>query len=956
MKTFLSPHRPARSRSVGTRLLIAFFTISAISGLVAGAAIYAFVEVGQSLALIDRRVDPILASVEASRSVERIVSAAAALSSATTQRDRDELFAGLSDQSAKLRSLLSELHSGGISHQRLDPIEQHARQLDTNLVTLDSDVRQRLQLIGLTRDLVHSVFDTNEETQRLLEPTLLVHASQIARLTGILADTGATHPAWDDVRPLIAGLIADRPVQEVQQQVSVLADSLVQASVSEQRERLLVLAFELRRTIAKLQKQSQLLDPKLRPLFLAELDKFQTLSDGPSSILHLRQQELALIANADRLLAENSVLSKQLTSAAQQLVYVTKQEVRGATATALGIQRRSTEAIAGLVAVSLVGSVLIVWLYVGRNIVRRLHQLSGAMFEIAAGVRETPVPVDGSDEIAAMGQAVEIFRRNAIERDQLLAERAAAANRLEMIVEQRTEELSRREATLRVIFDNMPQGIVLFDSDLKLVAWNDPLRQIVGLADDVLDRQYDFSDFIRFLAEGGDYGEVDVEATVQEHLATIGESYLAERTRANGTTIEIRRSPVPGGGCISIYTDVTERRKAEALVEQARARLADAIESISDGFALWDQDDRLAIFNSRSQQILNLPDLFFVGARFEEVIRPLPYRGYYDPVIGDPYKWCEERLALHRNAPTIHDQKLADGTWLRVGEHRTREGGTVTTWTDITTIKQREAELAEMVRHLEIARDEAMTASRTKSTFLANMSHELRTPLNAIIGLTELLCDNAARFGTEKALEPLRRVLRAGRHLLALINDILDLSKIEAGKMDLSLETVAIAPVLEEVLGTARPLAQQNKNQLVLECSPAIDTVYADTTRLRQVLLNLLSNACKFTKGGRVTLRVTRADENSHHWIDFAVADTGIGISAEQLGRLFQEFVQADGTTTRQYGGTGLGLAISRRLCRLMGGDVLVSSEPGKGSTFTMRLPAPMAPLLGSDADGHRGD
>jgi len=248
-------------------------------------------------------------------------------------------------------------------------------------------------------------------------------------------------------------------------------------------------------------------------------------------------------------------------------------------------------------------------------------------------------------------------------------------------------------------------------------------------------------------------------------------------------------------------------------------------------------------------------------------------------------------------------------------------------------------------KRAEESRDEAMEASRTKSSFLANMSHELRTPLNAIIGLTELLCENAPRFGTEKALEPLRRVLRAGRHLLGLINDILDLSKIEAGKMDLTLETVTIQPVVEEVLGTARPLAEQNKNELALDSPEGIGSVYADNMRLRQVLLNLLSNACKFTKAGTVRLGVTRVEEAGQHWVDFAVSDTGIGMTEEQLGRLFQEFAQADASTTRQFGGTGLGLAISRRLCRLMGGDVTVTSEPGKGSTFTMRLPAQAAAL-----------
>jgi signal transduction histidine kinase/CheY-like chemotaxis protein len=251
----------------------------------------------------------------------------------------------------------------------------------------------------------------------------------------------------------------------------------------------------------------------------------------------------------------------------------------------------------------------------------------------------------------------------------------------------------------------------------------------------------------------------------------------------------------------------------------------------------------------------------------------------------------------------------------------------------------REAAIEAERKLAEQRREAAEQASHTKSSFLANMSHELRTPLNAIIGLTEMLCDNAPRFGTEKALDPLRRVLGAGRHLLQLINDLLDLSKIEAGRMDLSLEEVAVAPVVDEVIGTTRPLAEQNSNRLLVECPPGVGTVHADNIRLRQVLLNLLSNACKFTKDGEVRLAVRRVEDVERGWIEFAVSDTGIGMTEAQLGRLFEEFTQADSSTTRQFGGTGLGLAISRRLCRLMGGDVTVISQPGAGSTFTVRLP-----------------
>jgi signal transduction histidine kinase len=229
-------------------------------------------------------------------------------------------------------------------------------------------------------------------------------------------------------------------------------------------------------------------------------------------------------------------------------------------------------------------------------------------------------------------------------------------------------------------------------------------------------------------------------------------------------------------------------------------------------------------------------------------------------------------------------------------------------------------------------------ASEHKSQFLASMSHELRTPLNAIIGLTEMMVTNAARFGAEKALEPLRRVNAAGTHLLSLINEVLDLSKIEAGKLELNPEPVNLARLIDEVIGTAGQLAEKNNNRLIVQAQENLGALTADSMRLKQILLNLLSNACKFTKEGEVALRVRKVADG-RDWVELAVADNGIGMTAEQQAKLFQDFTQADSLTARRYGGTGLGLAISRKLARMMGGDVTVTSEPGKGSVFTVRLP-----------------
>jgi signal transduction histidine kinase len=269
------------------------------------------------------------------------------------------------------------------------------------------------------------------------------------------------------------------------------------------------------------------------------------------------------------------------------------------------------------------------------------------------------------------------------------------------------------------------------------------------------------------------------------------------------------------------------------------------------------------------------------------------------------------------------------------------------------TIRKAVGEITKL-REIERRRLAAERARSNLSHFLANMSHELRTPLNAIIGLTDMMVANAARFGTEKALEPLRRVLGAGRHLLALINDILDLSKIEAGRMELHLETFPLAPVIEDVAKTIEPMTMKNANRLVIDCPADLGTIHADQLRLRQSLLNLASNANKFTEKGTVTIAAYEDQENGQDWVTLSVADTGIGMTAEQMGKLFQEFSQGSSATAGKYGGTGLGLAISRRFCQMMGGDITVASKPGRGSTFTVRMPrivgAPKEPVASDRA------
>jgi CheY-like chemotaxis protein/nitrogen-specific signal transduction histidine kinase len=255
-------------------------------------------------------------------------------------------------------------------------------------------------------------------------------------------------------------------------------------------------------------------------------------------------------------------------------------------------------------------------------------------------------------------------------------------------------------------------------------------------------------------------------------------------------------------------------------------------------------------------------------------------------------------------------------------------------------IQTRDAELT-------VAKELAEEANLTKSSFLANMSHELRTPLNAILGYSEMLIEEAAEQGDESTADDLKRIHGSGKHLLALINDILDLSKIEAGKVELYLETFSIRTMTEDVVTTVMPLMLKNNNTLAADYQADLGTMHADVTRVRQILLNLISNAAKFAKDGRVTFAIRTEITDGVDWIVFTIIDTGIGMTEQQLASLFQAFTQADASTTRKYGGTGLGLAISRRLARMMGGEITVESKAGSGSTFTVRIPrVPVVPVV----------
>ncbi|MEG4309510.1 MULTISPECIES: response regulator [unclassified Microcoleus] len=420
-----------------------------------------------------------------------------------------------------------------------------------------------------------------------------------------------------------------------------------------------------------------------------------------------------------------------------------------------------------------------------------------------------------------------------------------------------------------------------------------------------------------------------------------------KQTAGRGTEISTISTQLKMVG--EMLANALERKRAEAALRQSetkyRSIFENAVEGIfqttPSGYYLSGNSAlaRIYGYESSTQMLAELTDInhqFYVNPnRRAEFMAQLGARGQVSKFESQIYRRDGSTIWISENARSICDEN---------GRVLYYEG----TVQDITDRKQAESAM-------QLALEAAESANRAKSTFLANMSHELRTPLNAIIGYSEMLQEEAEELGSCESVPDLEKICCAGKHLLSLIDDILDISKIEAGRMDLYLETFDIHSLIESAVATARPLVEKNGNTLEVYCPDNLDTMHADMTKVRQVLLNLLSNAAKFTQNGRIAIGVERIkneqlkmknqEESSQilisnsEFLSFRVADTGIGMTKEQLQRVFQPFTQADASTTRKYGGTGLGLAISQRFCQMMGGSIEVSSTLGSGTTFTVLLP-----------------
>ncbi|MCU0291106.1 MAG: response regulator [Thermoanaerobaculaceae bacterium] len=517
---------------------------------------------------------------------------------------------------------------------------------------------------------------------------------------------------------------------------------------------------------------------------------------------------------------------------------------------------------------------------------------------------------------------------------------------LERLVERRTGELRRAEARHRTLFDSVPIGLYSTTPDGLILDVNPATVEILGCASREALLASQAQDF--FL----DAGDPALWRQALESQGVV-RNFEVRFARADGRAIWLnlnaRALRDEQGRMVSFegtMEDISQRKLAEAALRDSEGRFR----AIFEG-----SNDAIMLLTPRGFVDCNSRTLEMFGCATEQ-----EFCAFHPADLSPPQQpeGQSSRAAADERIATAFAEGGCRFEWLhrrRTGECFPAEvllsafelGGErvlQATVRDITDRKRAE-------EAMRAAKEAADAANHAKSTFLASMSHELRTPLNAILGYSEMLQEDAQGHGLDEMVADINKIHAAGSHLLGLINDILDLSKIEAGRMELFLESFEIAPMLSEVVETVRNLATRNGNTLEVRCPDDIGEIHADLTRTRQVLFNLISNASKFTQDGVITLAAERHPgfrDDEMDWVVFTVTDTGIGMTPDQVERLFQPFTQADASTTRRYGGTGLGLAITRHFCRMMGGDIAVTSEPGRGSTFFVRLPARVGAVAGS--------
>ena len=1041
--------------SLRVRLLLCFTLVSGFSIVAALTANYSFHEVGKVLDLITtQRLPTALSAGELARSVERIVAIAPRMLNARDEQQKSQVRRQLDEESGELNRLLSALRST-LDAKEFQTLAPAVSTLRNNLNKLDEAVSENLRLEQEKDALLQSLERDYFAFERAITPRLLRAKARLLQLQNAAANNQAI-----DSGKLLEASTALQPMQLLHFEMRTFYDNLLRVANESRRNDLALLMFPAERTRERALSLLQSLPGDAGAALRTPMDSvFQYLSE-PHSLMAHRVRELESAERGFKFAEENKLLSQRLTLAVDRLVNNALSDIKSANRDALEVQQDGQIFMITVVVLALLCSVLIVWLYVDRRIVSRLKLLSANMASIAGGNFDKPIVDPADDEIAQMAQALEGFRKTAIEvedynlrelneaRVQLnnaiesisegfclfdkddrlilqnnhyrelfglddshlgssfesLLRRAMGTQRIAVadqqddyhdqedyyqkrlahhrnppgpyvqklhdgtwlrITERKTENqstvaiysditeikhheealgkaIAERDKTLgnlEVVMNAIDYGILFLDRDMKVEATNRAFCQIWGLSRGEVEKAVTFRDIIKL--ENGDHiiksSRGDWAYDVESRIAEVKKGSISrhELTTRNGKTILHQCVAIPYGARMLSYFDITQIKRAEAALRQSQERYALAVSGVNEAIWEWDPGQDEVYVSARFHQLADIDPQ-------QERISPQQWVSLVHP---DDRESTREALVQHMKGNKqlfdVEYRLLGPDKQYRWVHHRgaglRRDDGWVYRMAgsvgEIEARKQLEFTLRDGI---EIAEQN----SRFKSQFIANMSHELRTPLNAIIGITEMLREDVAEEGPETFAEPLTRVSRAGKHLLNLINDVLDLSRIEAGKLALYPEHVEIETLLNDAVTTAEHLIQQNNNRIHLEVTEDVKSIYSDPLRFRQIVLNLLTNASKFTQNGDIHIRARSETLEDGDWLVLQVSDTGIGIEEVFLDKLFVEFSQEDSSATRKFGGTGLGLTISQRLCSMMGGDIGVESTVGKGTTFTVRLPA----------------
>lgn len=1039
------------------RLLLCFTLVSSFSIIAALAANISFNQVSKVLELITtQRLPAALSSVELARSVERIVAIAPRLLIARDEEERSRVRDQLDIESRQLNNLVSRLRDA-LNTQDFEKLSPAVTTLQDNLNKLDAVVTETLQLARSKESLLKLLEQDYIAFERSIAPRLL---RANARLLQLKNAAEKNQPI--DIDKLLLASITVQPLQHIQLEMRALHDNLLQIANETEQNNLALLLFPVNRskdqinlTLPELAKEIQAaIKPGIESIF-----KYLSETTG---IMAKRSRELATIARGNQFSEENKVLSNHLTQTVDSLVNSALEDINIANREALLVQRNGQLFLLSIVLLALLCSMLIVWLYVDRRIVRRLKSLSDNMASIAAGNLQHKIVDTTGDEIAHMASALEVFRMTAIEVEDLnlreinearlqldnaiesisegfclfdnndklvlqnnhyrelfglddshlgdsfesLLERAlntrieASSNRQQYlnerlshhrnptgpfiqklndgtwlrITERKTEnygtvaiysditEIKQREQALaeaisersktldnlEAVLNAIDYGILFLDKNLNVSSANRAYHQIWGVSRSEVRKAKNYKDILNI-----DYGENEIvlknsswEEHIEKRMAEVakGSIHRHELVTRNGRTILHQCVAIPDGSRMLAYFDITQLKQVEAALRQSEDRYALALSGANEALWEWEPGHEDIYVSQRFHEIANLP------ADKERLTK----EQWFDLVHPEDQSNVRNALVQHMKGNQdffdVEYRLLGPDKHYRWVQHRgaglRRKDGWVYRMAgsvgEISARKQLEFALRE-------AKDIAEQNSRYKSQFIANMSHELRTPLNAVIGITEMLREDVVEDGPEAFIEPLTRVSRAGKHLLNLINDILDLSRIEAGKLALYPEHIEIEILLNDAITTVLHMINQNNNKIYLDVSDDVKSIYSDPLRFRQIVLNLLTNASKFTQNGDIHLQARRQSNENGDWLELVVKDTGIGIDEVFIDQLFVEFAQQDSSATRKFGGTGLGLTICQRLCHMMGGEISVESTVGKGTTFTVRLPA--IPETCSEAD-----